>query len=172
MPSTTTIVEDIGQIRQISLPENFVEGQRQDNVEGDSSLRRFYSPADSEVRICFFYRGYGINQLTAEQFKKTLGLPPHALSKEELARLGDLFGDKSNPQMFLQAGARTESLSGMPILILEGTYQPIVERNCTIFLDADGSGRFVQEIFFQAPADRYSPNFQLFSQALTSIVWK
>ena len=172
MQTTANIVENIGQIRKIRLPDGFVEGPRQENVEGDSSLRTFRRADDPDLRICFFYRGYGVNQPTAEQFCKTLESPPHILSQEELARLVDLFGDKSNPQVFSIAGARTESVSGMPVLILEGTYTPFAERNCTVHLDADGSGRFVQEIFFQAPVERYLTHFPLFSDSLMTIEWK
>ncbi len=171
MQATKTTVEDIGQVRRMILPENFVEGPRQENVEGDSSLRTFHSAQGKDFRICFFYRGYGINKPTAEQFRETLALPAHVLWPHELAKLSDLFGDKGNRDLFSSAGARTDTISGMPVLILEGTYVPLGERNCTVYLDADGSGRFVQEIFFQAPTDRYLPNFPLFSEALASIEW-
>ena len=172
MQTTTNIVEDIGQIRKIRLPDGFVESSRQDNVEGDSSLRTYCLADDTNVRLCFFYRGYGINQPTADQFRKSLEPPVHLLAKNELSTLSDLLGDKSNARVFSIAGARTETICGMPILIVEGTYHPFDERNCTIYLDADGSGRFVQEIFFQAPIDRYLSCFPHFSDALASIEWK
>jgi len=172
MQTTTNIVEDIGQIRKIRLPDGFVESSRQENVEGNSSLRTFCFADDPDVRICFFYRGYCVNEPTANQFRKTLEPPVHVLSEDELARLTDLFGDKSNSRVFSIAGARTEMIFGMPILVLEGTYDPFGERNCTVHLDADGSGRFVQEIFFQAPINRYLIYFSRFADCLTSIEWK
>ncbi|HEY9868630.1 MAG TPA: hypothetical protein V6D08_05650 [Candidatus Obscuribacterales bacterium] len=168
----TTVVEDVGQIQLIELADGFVEGAHLDNVVGDSSLRRFHLKDDPETRICFFYRGYGVNEPTAEAFSNVLESPDHVLAPVELAVLGDLIGEKANHEVFSIAGARTEQVADRRVLIVEGTYKATGERNCTVYINADGTGKFVQEIFFQAPADRYLPNFPLFSESLMSVEWK
>jgi hypothetical protein len=168
----TTVVEDLGQIRVIELADGFVEGAHLDNVVGDSSLRRFHLTDDPETRICFFYRGYGMNEPTAAAFSKVLESDDHVLAAEELAVLEDLIGEKANKEAFAIAGARTEAVAGRRVLIVEGTYKATGERSCTVYVNADGTGRFVQEIFFQARMDGYLPKFPLFSESLMSIEWK
>jgi hypothetical protein len=172
MQRTKLTIEDVGQITRMSLPDGFVPGRPTENVVGDSSLHSHHWSDDPDVRICVYYRGYGINPRSAQYFRHTLDKSAHVLSPDEIYSLSDLFAEKANPALFTIAGARTEIINGMPVLVMEGVYGSLDECNCSVYIDADGTGKFVQEIFFQTPEDRYKSNFPKFREALASIEWK
>ncbi|MBI4533723.1 MAG: hypothetical protein HY711_07225 [Candidatus Melainabacteria bacterium] len=173
-PSNADLVVDLGQISCLKLPKDWVEGSPQKGMVGNSLFRQFSPPGKSDVALCHYYRGRGMNDEDSKAFHDLLAKPPHNLTASELREAGGLLRDRANPQDFSIALARTEDLNGKRVLVIEGRFKEIQHDVYELFVDADSTnpGKFVQEIYFQAPKDDYIKCRKEAMAALQSIVWK
>ena len=98
--------------------------------------------------------------------------PAHELNLQELALIAEVLSDKQSLQTFATSGARTEDVNGKRVLIVEGRYKQNQYDVMHMFIDADGSGRAVQEVYFQAPAHLFTQFQEQARSAWRSIKWK
>ena len=168
------LVVDLGQINFIKLPKDWTEGTPQKGMVGNSLFREFTPTGKGDVVLCHYYRGRGMSDEDSKAFHALLAKPPHNLTAAELSATGDLLRDRANPQDFSMTLARTEDLNGKRVLVIEGRFKEIQQDLYELFVDADSAnpGRFVQEIYFQAPKDDYIQYRKESLAALQSIVWK
>jgi len=170
----TTIVDD-GQIDSMIFPVGWVAGEPAENPGiGSRWFREVYREDSPETSICFFYRGLPVADGPAAAFKGVLARPPHALSDDELQSLSRILEHKTplNSELFEMTSARTEDWNGKTVMVIEGQYKESDDRIFEIYVDADGSGRFVQEIFYQAPDEQFSQHAEDARSALQSVKWK
>ncbi len=163
-----------GQIEKMVVPEGWVEGPRPEYQGiGTRSLREFH-PADApDTQLCLFYRGLPVSDDTGEAFRSILNEPDHELSQEEVEWLKEILRERADPNVFeLVSPPRTTFIGGKRVLTLEGFYRGTNKYLQEIFVNADGSGRVVQEIYFIAPQDDYSVHAAAAQQAFNSIAWK
>jgi len=172
MSAPAQTIANHGQIDLMVLPPSWVEGKRRDNVVVNSSLRQFHPPNSPGTAISLFYRGRPVTAKTAQKFLETLKKPAHELTGDEIKDLSVILRNKSAPGDFEVRRASTNDLNGRRVLWVEGRYREIQEDTCAIYLDTDGSGRCVQEIFFQAPPDQYARHVREVMAAFRSIRWK
>jgi hypothetical protein len=80
--------------------------------------------------------------------------------------------ERANPEVFHILSARTQDLNGKRVLLLEGRYTEIQKDLYEVFIDADGTGRVVQEVYFLAPKIEYLHYLKAVKIAFSSIEWK
>lgn len=168
----SVIIRDHGQIDCMTLPAGWIEGESQYNVVGDSSFRQFHPPKNKDVALCFFYSGRPADDQSAVFFQSLLEQPPHSLNPAEIRNLAAIIREKASPVDFTISVSRTENLNDRTVLFVEGRYE-LTQQDClAIYLDADGSGKYIQEIFFRAPTGAYDRFLLLVKPAINSIEWK
>lgn len=165
-------VENVGQIRWMTLPESWVEGASQSRIAGHGTFCEYHPPESPDTNICFFYRGRAIRSTTAETFSSLLCKKPHFLTARELESISDVIRDKSDSEVFSVLFAKTAYWNGKCVLIVEGRYKNYNEDTFAIFVDAAGTGLFVQEIYFQSPRSQYVRYRKEAKDALATIEWK
>jgi len=163
-----------GQIERIAIPERWVEGPPTEfQGIGTRSLREFHPPESPNAQLCLFYRGLPVSDEAGELFRSVLSEPDHQLSAEEVDAIREILRERGDPKVFdLVSPPRTLTIGGKRVLMLEGVYKATNKYLQEIFINADGSGRVVQEIYFIAPQDDYCVHAVAAQGACNSIQWK
>jgi len=168
-------IENKGQIERMVFPKGWIVGDPEKNPGiGTQSYQEVYRLDNHDTSVGFFYRGLPVDDGSAVNFRALLDQPPHALSADELHSLQRIIGAKtpSDSPKFTMTSAKTEDLNGKKVLVVEGSYPESGDHIRAIYIDADGSGRFVQEVQYQAPKAEYQKHMKEVQSALKSIEWK
>ncbi len=165
-------VTGVGQVKTMEVPGNWEAGPDYSKRQHSATYQEFHPTGQRDSQLGFYYRGRRTSEMAGKNFHALLDKPPHTLAEAELKALKEVVRDKANPEDFQVKSARTEDLNGKRVLILEGRYTANQNDSKHIFIDADGSGTSVQEIFFQAPKDKFQTYVNTADQALKSIHWK
>lgn len=163
-------VSDLGQIRELTLPKDWKLGTTDSG--GMGTFREYHSASRPEAKLCFFYRGMRVSPPDGEAFKTVLDKPAHVLSRAEIQSVADIMRDKDDPKVFQIRGAHTEVINGKKVLVVEGRFIERQHDSYSIYVDSDGTGTAVQEIFFQAPKDDYMLTIKPAQDAIRSVRWK
>ncbi len=169
---TVNGIKDLGQISSMQFPQGFVTGEEENNTAGNNYFKEFHLGIDPDVKIYFEYRGSRISKATAEKFQKILANNTSKLTPDELRDVGEILDSKSIPEDFHIQIAKTQKVDGKSILVVEGRYIQHDLQARTFYVDADGSGRVIQEVTFQTPMAKRSKYFPDGIKALESIKWK
>lgn len=163
-----------GQIERMSIPDGWVEGPPATfQGIGTRSLREFHPLEAPEAQLCLFYRGLPVNEQAGQSLVSLLNKPDHELSGEELSSLREILRERSDPEVFeLVSVPQVRNLNSRLVLLIEGSYKQADKYLEEILIDADGTGRVVQEIYFIAPADAYCAYAAQAKQSFDSIRWK
>ncbi len=165
-------IRDHGQIKEMTLPKDWVEGGPYPmNGPGTRSFREFHPTEDPKALIGFYYRGLKISEDGGNNFHDILSKPPHSLSQVELASLSDVLRDKGQPEEFSMYSAKTMDWNGKKVLVVEGRYKELQQDAVEIFIDANNDGRVVQEVYYQAPKDSFLKYLKAAKDSLRSIEW-
>lgn len=165
-------IKDHGQIRRLTGPAGWEAGQPPTGREHGPSYRELHPAGDKDCQLGFYYRGKRCSEAGAKAFKDVLDKPAHELTPAELRSVREIVRDKANTEDFEVKSAKTEELNGKKTMILEGRYKQNQNDARHLFIDADGTGSSVQEIFFQAPKDKYPKYAPAAEQSIKSIQWK
>jgi hypothetical protein len=165
-------IHDHGQISRMNLPHNWVEGRTQAAVSGTSFFKAFHPADQPEAMLCLFYRGTRLGRRDAQSFRQLLGQQYHLLMPEEIRAVATTMRHMGRPEQFKIHEAQTQNWNGRSVLTVAGLYMHLQHLAFAIFVDSDGTGTAVQEIYFQAPKKLYLLYFQEAREALSSIVWK
>lgn len=164
------IVSLQGQVARMNLPVGWAEGKTKAGP-GARLVREFYPLQNPEANICFYYRGMPVSEGAALIFRALLAEPPHELVEDEFESLQEVLGNISSPEAYEKLTARTQNLNGRRVLVFEGHWMEGMRYSMDIFIDADRSGRLVQQIYFIAPLDQYRRYVESVEKAFSSIVW-
>jgi hypothetical protein len=165
-------VTNLGQIARMEMPSGWQPGPNYDTRQHSATYREFHPQGDPGCQLGFYYRGRRTSEYAGDKFHETLQKPSHILGDAELATLKEVIRDKANPADFELKSAHTEDINGKRVLVLEGRYTGNQQDSKHIFIDADGTGTAVQEIFFQAPKDKYQRYAKAADDAMHSTRWK
>lgn len=163
---------DRGQINQMRLPHGWVEGNSDSAIAGNGTYLEYHPTANDNVNINFFFRGRAASPAASEKFHSLMEQTPHLLKPEELKGLKEILRDKADEDQFSVLSARTKVWNGKNVLVVEGRYRKLQEDTLAIYVDADGTGKFVQEIYYQAPKAEYNLYLKQAKNSLESIEWK
>lgn len=165
----TTNLKDIGQMESMALPDSWQEKNYPDSGDG-SSFRQFQAP-DHLSSLNFYYRGARLDGDSASALKQTLDSPEHLVMGQELTQLSEVLRNKDSDDGFALATAQTKNINGKMVLQVEGTFTKQKVDNVSLYIDGDGTGSAVQEIFYQGPQDAGEHKRQA-KRAMASIHWK
>ena len=164
---------DKGLFKRISIPDGWVLLDMRDEARlGVFYISEFQPPNEPNVWLSFFYRGRPVGCEASEKFLILLSKPPHDLAEEELLPVMPIMANLSDPREFNQLSARTEDLNGKRVLVVEGTWNQPPLKTRHVFMDAEGDGRVVQEVYYQAPEGLYDRYLPTAMEAFNSIEWK
>jgi len=164
-------IQNLGQIKFMSLPENWKEDRRIAATRADSFLTWYHPPENHGVTIGFFFRGRRAGRLASRNFHELLSLPPHSLTAAELQSLTEVLDDSADPVEFTMQSATIEWLNRRHVLVVQGVYVRAQQGSRTIYIDADGTGSAIQEVYYAAPEAQFSVYLPQALEAFTSIKW-
>lgn len=162
----------MGQISSISIPHGWLEYYEEKHRDVPFTIRKFQPADDENPVLAFFYRGRRIDGESGKLFKNLLSNPAHVLARDEFQKLGAVLRDMTDPEEFQVMIAKTEDFNGKRILIVEGRYLSTSEDVRHIFIDSDGSGTAVQEVYFQAHRAIFGRYYKTAAAAMRTICWK
>jgi hypothetical protein len=165
-------ITDHGQIKSMSLPPGWVEGTPTLGGIGTRSFREVHPVVDPDATLCFFYRGLPVNEALGKTFRNILDMPPHELTQKEMSSISEILRDHDKKGHFTPLSVRTEDFNGKRVLTLNGRLPKTQEDLKEIVVDTEGTGRVVQEIYFQAPIATYPLYIKSVQDAMKSIEWK
>jgi hypothetical protein len=160
----------IGQVL-LTVPKTWTAGLKHDDAA--YFYEAFNVEGDSEATFSFYYRGRRTSGFSGEQFVKLLKEKPHDLNADELSSLSETLRRVNKD--FTKTVARTIDLNGKRVLLLEGIYdkgkadEQYVKQ---IYIDSDGKGTAVQEVYFQAKTAHYQKHLKAAEAAFQNIQWK
>ncbi len=166
-----------GQIAEMTLPNGWEEGRIQGAVSGTSSYREFTPAGERDAKLIFFYRGRRMSKDASDAFLNVLKQPAHMMKEDEAKTLfnpplKEILRDKAIPGGFNLESAKTEVINGKKVLVIEGTFPGIQERTRAMYIDADGTGSAVQEVYYQAPKDKFMKHQPSVNASFKSIKWE
>jgi hypothetical protein len=163
-----------GQIETISMPDGWLEAPREYNYLGigTRSVREFHAPEEPQAKITFFYRGLPVRSETAAALRLILAKEPHVLARSEIPALKEILRERADPTVFNLISARTDTISGRRVIVIEGRYKATESDLYEVLVDTEGDGAVIQEIYYQAPKDMYFTYLRTAQKAIKSIVWK
>jgi len=162
----------VGQVN-IGVPKTWKAYRDVSNSIGNDHYEDYMINGDKDAVLSFYYRGKRCNDYSGKAFLKTLKAPPHELTDDEFATLQEIMRVK-NSKVFTKKSARTEDINGKRVLVVEGTQEkgkPEEKEEKSLFIDSDGTGTAVQEVFFLAPLNKYREHLAEVNKALSSINW-
>jgi hypothetical protein len=163
-----------GQIRKITLPKGWDQTFTEPHTGiGNRAYNEVRLHSDKSVAMSFFYRGDSLrDENQARSFQEILRGQPHMLTPKEISSIPEVLQDKAKQSDFAILSARTQNISGKNVLIVEGRYKALQQDSYHMYIDSDGSGRHVQEVFYQAPKDKFASHLRAAKESLNSIRWK
>lgn len=164
-------LEDQGQIDKMTLPQGWVDGKLPPGATTSGTLKLFSPPDDPDARFGFFYRGQRMSDGSSAAFKRVLEKPAHVLTASEIKDLKEVMRDK-DPASFKTLVVRTEDLNGKRVLIVEGNYTGFNHDAYSMYIDSDGTGSAVQEVWFEAAKPSYMKRLKSVKDSLATIKWK
>src|SRR5262249_1168574 len=90
---TSLLVTEHGQIKKMLLPAGWIEGPVKEGPFDVQSLRWFHPPEDDQARLCLYYRGYPVEEVSGEAFRALLAAEPQELSAEQLWPVQEVMRD-------------------------------------------------------------------------------
>lgn len=169
--STGDVVANHGQIGSMSLPKEWKELTRNADDETLASAKEFSPKGAPDVKMCLYFRGYPTSEEAGKNFKDVLSHPAHNLNAEEIGKLGETLDVLANKDAFDISSAKTEDIRGRRVLNVSGTFKESGKQYQGIFIDADGTGSAVQEVYVEGKESfkDYAPQAR---KSIESLRWK
>lgn len=166
-------VENYGAVAQLSIPNGWVEDHVAKRSEFDlAELKKFTPSGKSDVQLVFHYRGQPISEQQAANFTAVLSQPPRLLRKEEWWSVQEVLNRMAIPDEFSLLTVRTELLNQKCVMTAEGRWKDSSIDMYCVFVDVEGDGSIVQEIYFAAGKSDYYKHLTEFKRAIASVEWK
>lgn len=166
-----TLIESIGPVQLMTLPPNWYMKKRENKPSSQTSYEVWASPDNESTTFEFYYRGTPIRDNVAKAFSLILRNDPHQLNRREIQSLGIMISYAFDKELFNLIDISTETLNGRRVLMIEGEFIQDGITRLHIFVDADNTGRAIQELIFQAPTSDYQNSVKVGEQAFDSILW-
>ena len=190
--SLSCLVVNEGAIKTMALPEGWTSAKRFSNGIGQRYRESFRPPGEREAEICVFYRAMAISDEAANAFRHLIGQgASQTLTRGQIIAMQEVMGitsvgdnqhtnSSTNPRFaprFHLRNACTTKVQDRVVLLVEGNFQDESSHKTAefkgIFVDTDGTGKMVQEIYYQAPQTKFARFLPWFEKCLAeSMEWK
>lgn len=160
----------IGQV-SMNVPKTWTLGEDRAIANGGRFVN-YKINGDKDATLSFYYRGKRCSEMYGKRFHEALKQPPHELTDKELDSLSEIIRRMDGD--LTKTVARTETMNGKRVLLLEGNIykgKPEEEYVRSIYIDSDGTGTAVQEVYFQAKPNKYREHLKEVEAAFNGIVW-
>lgn len=166
---------DHGVIASLEIPDdwqNDVALQTEALEIGGRSIRRVFSAANDEVRICSYLRTIPISAAASQTFQSTLYSDLHELTSEEFLALEEIIEAMSYEEAFERQLASTGHFEGRRSLRIDGVWTELQHQTDALFFAADEKASTVQQLYFIAPVDLFALERPKAEQILRSVKWR
>lgn len=169
--STGDVVANHGQIGSMPLPKEWKELSRTPNNESLASVKEYSPKGAPDFKMSLYFRGHPTSEEAGKNFKDVLARPAHELSREEIGKLGETLDVLANKDAFEISSAKTEDIRGRRVLNVAGTFKESGKQFQGIFINADGTGSTVQEVYIEGKESfkTYAPEAR---KSIESLRWK
>jgi hypothetical protein len=164
-------IRDYLLIKQMLIPPGWIEEKEERGPFDLRSRRMFHAPNAERVGVCSYARGKPVNQSAANSFKDVLSKPVHELTASEVSSIALILREASLPGEFDLSSIKTELWNGKIVLVVEGRWVEAQWDTYWLIADIQGTGEFIQEIYYIAPAADYSRFCDVALQSLASLEW-
>ncbi|MBX9771317.1 MAG: hypothetical protein K2X29_08090 [Candidatus Obscuribacterales bacterium] len=164
-------ITDQGLFKRIALPDGWLVKDPDEAENFGSQMLEFYLPDDHSVSLSFYYQGRPAGSMLADALRSLLNKPPHQLSTDEADSIALILRNVADPDEFETVSMHTEDLNGRRILVADGNWKKISLKARHLFIDADGDGRIVQEIYFLAPKSKFDQYYPVVMDTFNSVEW-
>lgn len=169
---TSKNLTDFGPVSNLVLPANWIEQKVLKKSGHDTkTLRKFHSLNNNQIQFCAYYRGLPVAEQSAVNFSRCLAKQPGALDNETLLELQEVLGPLAITEEFTLERASVKEINGKKVLAVEGHWPNLKLKSRNIFIDANGDGSIVYELYYAAPEEDFDGNAELAALALSSIIW-
>ena len=162
---------NFGVVGSFLVPPGWVEGTGQ-MPSGQGRSRIFHQASKEGVQLCFFFRGHRVSDPAAVELAGLLARPDHFLKLSEFRAVQEIVRDLGSRDGFKLLQAATREIKGKRVLVVEGRFASREEDTYALFVDVDGSGSIVQEIYYQAPKFDFARHLFEVKVAMESIGWR
>ena len=170
--NASAFIEEFGTIARMPLPAGWLPAPQKSRKETDiATLVKFTEPHNPDIQICFHIRGTPISDAQAENFRGVLAKDPHILHGDEWWSIHQVLNRMALSDEFTIASVHTENLNDRKVLVSEGRWKDSDYNMYSVFIDADGSGSVIEEIYYAAPKSDYFMFLTVASQAIKSVEW-
>lgn len=163
---------NLGQIQKMQMPAGWEAGPDYSHRDHSYTYHEFHPQGQKDCQLGFYYRGRRTSEVAGRNFNQILDAPAHELTPAEYSSLGEVLRDKAKAEDFTVKSARTEDINGKRVLVVEGRYNVNQNDSFHVFVDSDNSGTAVQEVFFQAPKDKFAKYGADAEQSIRKVRWR
>lgn len=125
-----------------------------------------------EPAIHLLSRMQALSPEAAECFRDVMIGGPHSISLENWQQLKPVVSDQTDPEAFALKTADVVDWNGKLVIVTDGIWTEFAERAHSLFVDAEGDGKYVEEVVYQAPISQYKEALNEAMLGLRSIEWK
>lgn len=158
------LISGHGQIAFLEIPDDWVKTEEHKDTDAMTCARSlvwYQCPENDDVRIGLFYRGMPLVEDGArEAYRAVLVQPPHELTPAEIDSIAEVLLNCYQSRVYDMHLCTSMDHGGRRIITVEGVYRKSQLRTIEYFIDCDGTGTYVQQVYFQSPANefqRYEP---------------
>jgi hypothetical protein len=141
-------IKEVGAVNRFRVPDNWELTRHEEDARGYGYTWKPLGEKDVSLNVSWD----GGIVMRPQPIQEILTQAPHALSREELASLTKLLGDRASAEAFQVETAKTEDVSGYRVLRVSGTYTEQDVYEDTIFVNSGGDCSGFQEVSFLSPA--------------------
>lgn len=179
---------------KLVVPETWVGVKDKFPELPGKAMTEFHPPGNPDLQIAVLYRGRPENEQAGEKFHRLLAANadlklPKVLTPEQIKDLnpimGYVIGDNQykgsinplyGPGKFHLSTAKLMSVNGKTVLAAEGELHDRAGKTLSyfsgVFIDSDGTGRNVHEIFLQTQnSEDFEKSKPIFQNTLKSVEW-
>jgi hypothetical protein len=172
--SNRLTVRDLGQIAAFHIPANWIETTEEPTDPQwtrHAYSRDFSPPDDPSATLSIYFRSLEVSEASAGRFTTLLRQLPHELSAQEIGSINQVLSKMADEDAFDMRGAQTHELGNRRVLIIDGEWKASQAQFHGLMIQADDSGREIQEIFFEAPLNSFMKYLNEVVDSIRTIEW-
>jgi hypothetical protein len=171
-PGATGItVTDLGTIQSLEIPARWVAAPPSEEI-GGRQLRKWHLLTRRDIRFCSYLRTVSLSKPGALAFQEVIYSEFHNVSQTELEKLDEILEGMSNTDAFQIIDANTGYLNSRRVLTVRGRWLKTLEETISCFVDVNGDGLHVHQIYFTAPNGEFEKYSETADQIFISIKWE
>jgi len=136
-----------------------------------SIMQQAFNYRRGEPTIMLVSRTQPLAANDAEAFRDVRANGTHDITDREWKELVPVLGEQADHDLFTLKVSEVMDWNGKLVIHNEGEYVDFQLRTFSLFVDADDSGQFVEEIIYQAPRGSYEAYLNEAMLGLQSIEW-